>query len=85
MKEHSYFLNRSSRRKRGIASNPLFILPDLFLHFLNLLSYGYLRFEGMFPFPSNLRQSLLSSFEKYKENLVFHFGGGRHASLPVGP
>ena len=27
------FFNRSSRRKRGMASNPLFIIPDLFLHF----------------------------------------------------
>ena len=24
------FLNRSSRRKRGMASNPLFIIPDFF-------------------------------------------------------
>ena len=39
-------LNRSSRRKRGMASNPLFIIPDFFLHFPNELSYGYLRFEG---------------------------------------
>ena len=39
-------LNRSSRRKRGMASNPLFIIPDLFLHFPNELCYGYLRFEG---------------------------------------
>ena len=47
--------NRSSRRKRGMASNPLFIIPDFFLHFPNELCYGYLRFEGIFPFPSNLR------------------------------
>ena len=32
--------NRSSRRKRGMASNLLF------LHFPYQLSYGYLRFEG---------------------------------------
>ena len=37
------------------ASNPLFIIPDIFLHFSNKLCYGYLRFEGIFPFPSNLR------------------------------
>ena len=30
-------------------------------------SYGYLRFEGIFPFPSNLRQPQLSSFGKCKE------------------
>ena len=39
-------LNRSSRRKRGMASNPLFIIPDLFLHYSNELGSGYLRFEG---------------------------------------
>ena len=30
-------LNRSSRRKRGMASNPLFIIPDFLLHFPNEL------------------------------------------------
>ena len=39
-------LNRLSRRKRGMASNPLLIIPDFFLHFSNELWYGYLRFEG---------------------------------------
>ena len=29
-----------------MASNPLFIIPDFFLHFPNELGYGYLRFEG---------------------------------------
>jgi hypothetical protein len=38
--------NRSSRRKIGMASNPLFIIPDFFLHFPNKLCYGNLRFEG---------------------------------------
>ena len=38
-------LNRSSRSKRGMASNPLFIIPDFFWYFPNELSYGYLRFE----------------------------------------
>ena len=28
-----------------MSSNPLFIIPDCFLHFPNNLSYGYLRFE----------------------------------------
>ena len=41
-----FLFNRSSRRKRGIASNPLFIIPDFFLHFPKELSYGYLRFDG---------------------------------------
>ena len=44
------FLNRLSRRKRGMVSNPLFIIPDFFLNFSNELSSGYLRFEmGKFP------------------------------------
>ena len=29
-----------------MASSPLFIIPDFFLHFPNELCYGYLRFEG---------------------------------------
>ena len=41
-----YFLlhlfNRSSRRKRGMASNPLFIIPGFSLHFPKELGYGYL-------------------------------------------
>ena len=38
-------INRLSRRKRGMASNPLFIIPEFFLYFLNELCYGYIRFE----------------------------------------
>ena len=44
--EYIVFFNRSSRRKRGTASNPLFIIPDFFLHFPNELCNGYLKFEG---------------------------------------
>ena len=51
--EHT--INRSSRRKRGMASNPLFIIPEFVLHFPNELSYVYLRFEGNGKTPSNLR------------------------------
>jgi hypothetical protein len=36
------FFNKSSRRKRGMASNPLLIIPDFILLFS---CYGYLRFE----------------------------------------
>ncbi len=51
---HKYFvvepskkiLNISTWRKRGVASNPLFIIPGFFLHFSLEPSYGYLRFEG---------------------------------------
>ena len=39
-------LNITTWRKRGLASNPLFIIPGFFLHFSLELSYGYLRFEG---------------------------------------
>ena len=49
--ENKYLTDRLGGKE---ASNPLFILPDFFLHFPNKLSYGYLRFEGIFPFPSNL-------------------------------
>ena len=44
-------LNRWSRRKRGMPSNPLFIIPDFLLHFPNKLCYGYLRFEGNWKIP----------------------------------
>ena len=40
------YINRSSWRKRSVASTPLFIIPGFFLHFSLELSYGYLRFEG---------------------------------------
>ena len=40
-----FVFNRSSRRKRDMASNPLFILPDFFCIF-NELCYDYIRFEG---------------------------------------
>ena len=39
-------LNITTWRKRGLASNPLFIIPGFFLHFSLELDYGYLRFEG---------------------------------------
>ena len=32
-KKYWFLINRSSRRKRGMASNPLFILPDFFCIF----------------------------------------------------
>ena len=38
--------NISTWRKRGVASNPLFIIPGFFMHFSLEPSYGYLRFEG---------------------------------------
>ena len=46
IKNVKILLNRSSRRKRGMVSNPLFTMPDSFLYFPNELCYGYLRFEG---------------------------------------
>ena len=55
--------NRSSRRKRGMASNPLF------LHFPNELSYGYLRFEGngKIPLGRQRKRSAQFSFDKLKQ------------------
>ena len=48
------FINRSSRRKRGMASNPLFIIPDFFCIFpmnfamatLGLKKMGKVLWEG---------------------------------------
>ena len=48
-------INRSSRRKRGMASNPLFIIPDFFCIFqmnlamatLGLKEMGKFLWEGM--------------------------------------
>ena len=48
------FFNRSSRRKRGMASNPLFIIPDFFCIFpmnfamatLGLKEMGKFLWEG---------------------------------------
>jgi hypothetical protein len=60
----------STRRKRGIASNPLFIGPEFFLHFPNKLSYGYLRFEGngtsqkKFPISFNPKVAMAEFFWK---------------------
>ena len=81
--------NRSSRRKRGMASNPLFIIPDFFFHLPNELCYGYLRFEGNGKIPLvrqgkrsalldisvQLRQPELSSFGKCKEKPGIPFWG----------
>ena len=61
-------LNRSSRRKRGMASNPLFIISDFFFIFKNELSYGYLRFEG------NWKISFLSTFSTQDSELRLCFG-----------
>ena len=44
--ENRSWINISTWRKSGLASNPLFIIPGFFLHFSLEPSYGYLRFEG---------------------------------------
>jgi hypothetical protein len=52
--QYMYELNRSSRRKRGMASNPLFIIPDFFCVFpmnfamatLGLKEMGKFLWEG---------------------------------------
>ena len=40
------FLNRSSRRKRGMASNPLFIIPDFFCIFQTNLAMAQSQFSN---------------------------------------
>ena len=46
-----------------MASNPLFIIPDFFLHFPNELCYGYLRSEGNGKFSfAKLRQPTGQTF-----------------------
>ena len=44
------FLNRSSRRKRGMASNPLFIIPDFFCIFQMNLAMATLGLKEMGKF-----------------------------------
>ena len=43
-------LNRSSRRKRGMASNPLFIIPDFFCIFQTNLAMATLGLKEMGKF-----------------------------------
>ena len=43
-------LNRSSRRKRGMASNPLFIIPDFFCIFQMNLAMATLGLKEMGKF-----------------------------------
>ena len=46
-----------------MAPKPLFIIPDLFLHFSNELCYGYLMFEGNGKIPLGKQEkSWLSQF-----------------------
>ena len=40
------YFNRSSRRKRGMASNPLFIIPNLAMATLGLKEMGTFLWEG---------------------------------------
>ena len=39
------YINRSSRRKRGMASNPLFIIPDFFCIFPMMATLGLKEME----------------------------------------
>ena len=48
-------LNNRFLRESGMASTLKMGYQGFFLHFPKELSYGYVRFEGIFPFPSNLR------------------------------
>ena len=49
-----HLFNDRFLRERGMASNPK-MEYQVSLHFPKEISYGYLRYEGIFPFPSNLR------------------------------
>ena len=49
-----------------MASTPLFIIPEIFLHFPKKLSYGYLRFEEMGKF-------LWEGREKVAQFFAIHF------------
>ena len=58
-----------------MASNPLFIIPDFFLHFHNELCYGYLGFEdnghlpkGIFPFQLQTKGSHIFKFAMKMQN-----------------
>ena len=68
-----------------MASNPLFIIPDFFLHFPNELSYGYFRpfslpSQRNFPISFKPKVAIAEFFWKMqKKNLVFHFEGRRRA------
>ena len=69
--------NRSSRRKRGMASNPLFIICTRFsFYFPNELCYGYLRFEGIFPISFKPKVTIAEFFWKMQRKTwyIFHFG-----------
>ena len=44
-------INRPNSVVRGLASTPLFIIPDFSLHFPLELSYGYPWFEGSGKIP----------------------------------
>ena len=57
-----------------MASHPLFIIPDYFLHFPNEHSYGYLRFEG--------NGKILISLKIQKKVWYYEKWVGRHASFP---
>ena len=60
-----------------MASTPLFIIPDFFCIFQKNLAMATLGLEEMGKFRWEGREK-----ENAKKNLVFHFGGGHHASFP---
>ena len=65
-----------------MASNPLFIIPDFFLHFPNELSNGY------FPISFKPKVPIAEFFCKMQRNPRYSILGvdtGHHASFPQKP
>ena len=60
-----------------MASDPLFIIPDFFLHFPNKLCYGYLSFEGNGKNPLGRQGKTLPSW-------LFQFSFAKLRD-PIGP
>ena len=80
-KPRNSLLNRSSRRRRGMAYNPLFIIcTRFFLHFPNQLCYGYIRFEGTGKIPLRKKSNQLAVFSSVL--LDWDSQQGRPFSLP---
>ena len=84
-----YTINRSSRRKRGMASNPLFIVPDFFCIFSNDFAMATLGLKEMGKFLREGREKSLpcwlSQFSvKMQKKKVWCYEKwvGRHASFP---
>ena len=83
--------NNRFLRERGMASNPLFIIPYFFYIFQT--NFAMATGQNFFPtFPKDFSHFLQNYgsyswviLENAKRKLVFHFGVGRYASFPQKP